>query len=85
VEPPKEAQFEVTDELVDSLADQLGVDFEEFSREEFKAGLEVEQEHWDVTKGNPLITAQIALAHMKELPDYYARLEKMEKEGKANV
>ncbi len=35
-----------------------------------------------VTNGDPLITGKIALAHLNEFPDYYERLEKMEKEAK---
>ena len=42
-------------------------------------GLTVELEHIDVTNGDLLLTAKIALAHLRELPDYYDRLEKMEK------
>jgi hypothetical protein len=29
------------------------------------------------------MTGKIALAHLKEFPDYYTRLEKMEKEAEA--
>jgi hypothetical protein len=32
----------------------------------------------DVTGDDPLLTAKIALAHLKELPDYYTRLAEME-------
>jgi hypothetical protein len=42
-------------------------------------GLNVETEHMDITGGNLLATAHIAVAHLQELPDYYNRLEKMEK------
>lgn len=27
---------------------------------------------------DPILTGKIALAHLRELPDYYARLEEME-------
>ena len=30
---------------------------------------------------DPIITGKIALAHMKEFPDYYERLERMESEA----
>ncbi len=36
-------------------------------------------EHRDVTRGSLTITGKIALAHLKELPDYYTRLSRMEK------
>jgi Protein of unknown function (DUF5661) len=33
---------------------------------------------------NPcFVTGRIALAHMKEFPDYYERLERMEREAEA--
>lgn len=53
---------------------QIGVDLEEF-----RMGLEAESEHADVTGGNAIMTALIALAHLREMPDYYTRLRKMEK------
>jgi hypothetical protein len=33
-----------------------------------------------VTHGDPILTGKIALAHMKEFPDYYERLEQSEAE-----
>jgi hypothetical protein len=35
----------------------------------------------DVTGDDPILTGTIALAHMKEYPDYYERLERMGKEA----
>ena len=52
-------------------------------------GMNVETEHGkrfpdlDVTGDDPVITAKIALAHLREFPDYYARLEVMEREAEA--
>jgi hypothetical protein len=49
--------------------------------------MDVEFEHGvhdpqtDVTGDDPIITGKIALAHMKEFPDYYERLERMEREA----
>jgi hypothetical protein len=49
--------------------------------------MDVEFEHGshdpqtDVTHDDPIITGKIALAHMKEFPDYYVRLERMEAEA----
>ena len=37
--------------------------------------------HTNVTNDDPLITGKIALAHLNEFPDYYTRLDKMEKEA----
>ena len=46
---------------------------------QFLKGLNTELEHINITGGNLLATAKIALVHLLELPDYYTRLEKMEK------
>ncbi|MFW9979165.1 MAG: DUF5661 family protein, partial [Candidatus Thorarchaeota archaeon] len=35
------------------------------------------------TNNDPLTTGKIALAHLKEFPDYYDRLDKLEEEAKA--
>jgi hypothetical protein len=49
--------------------------------------MDVELEHGardpatDVTGDDPLLTGKIALAHLNEFPDYYTRLEKMEKQA----
>jgi hypothetical protein len=54
---------------------------------ELPLGLEVELEHGardtqtNVTNDDALITGKIALAHLKEFPDYYTRLSAMEKEA----
>lgn len=71
------------------IGDTLGVNWSETPLEEFRLGLGVELEHGardpqtDVTKDDPLATGKIALAHLKEFPDYYTRLTKMEMEAEA--
>ena len=59
----------------------LGVDWSRVNLKQFRKGLEVELEHRDITHGSYSLTGKVALAHLKELPDYYTRLEKMEKGG----
>lgn len=55
--------------------------------EDFRMGLEVEQEHGimfddaNVTNNHPILTGMIVLAHMKETLDYYQRLDVAEIEG----
>lgn len=72
-----------TPEQVVALAAQLGVTGE-VDPEQLRIGMEVELEHGrrdpltNVTDDDPLLTAKIALAHLRELPDYYARLTVME-------
>lgn len=41
-----------------------------------RVGMNAERDHSNVTHGSPTTTAKLALAHMKEHPDYYARLKK---------
>jgi Protein of unknown function (DUF5661) len=67
----------------------LGIRWETFDLEQFRAGFVVELEHGtvnqttNVTNDDPLMTGKIALAHLTEFPDYYTRLAKMEKEAKS--
>lgn len=57
------------------------------SVDSFKQGLEVELEHGvkfqdaNVTNNHPILTGRIVLAHLKEMLDYYLRLEVAECEG----
>jgi hypothetical protein len=72
------------------IANQLGIDFtkEQFDLEQFRMGLDVELEHGtispltNVTNDDPIMTGKIALAHLREFPDYYTRLSRLEKEAK---
>ncbi len=72
------------------IGDKIGIDWRVIDLEQFRMGLEVEMEHgtlWgkstNVTKDDPLFTGKIAWAHLKEIPDYYTRLDKMESEAEA--
>jgi hypothetical protein len=65
----------------------LGVDWAKVQLEEFRAGLGIELEHGardpqtNVTNDDEVLTGKIALAHLKEFPDYYTRLAQLEKEA----
>jgi Protein of unknown function (DUF5661) len=69
-----------------AIAALIGLDLNRapFDVDMFRRGLDVELEHGrrdpqtNVTDDDPLITGKIALAHLKELPDYYDRLEVLE-------
>ena len=71
------------------VAEAIGIDWALFTLEEFRAGMDVEFEHGshdpqtDVTHDDPILTGKIALAHLKEFPDYYDRLARMEAEAEA--
>ncbi len=77
-----------TAEEAKAIGEKLGLKWDKFDVEQFKKGMDVELEHGsrdsmtNVTNDDPLITGKIALAHLNEFPDYYDRLEKMEKEAK---
>lgn len=74
-----------------AIGDQLGIDWASVDLEQFRMGIAVELEHGrrdpetDVTGDDLLITGRIALAHLREIPDYYTRLDRMEKEAKDKV
>lgn len=69
------------------IGEKVGIDFTVYSLDEFRMGLSVELEHGafdsetNVTNDDESVTAKIAWAHLKEIPDYYTRLQKMEKEA----
>lgn len=52
--------------------------YEEIDPNELAMGIEIEREHTD----DPVELRKIAIDHLKEIPDYYTRLSKMEKEAK---
>ena len=69
------------------IGKEIGIDWDkaDFPPEQFRQGIEVEQEHGsemgaetDVGGDNLPTAARIAWAHLKELGDYYTRLAKME-------
>jgi hypothetical protein len=80
----KKKQFSLDE--AKQIGKALCIDWSEFEVEQFRMGIEVELEHGqrdpdtNVTNDDTLITGKIALAHLKEFPDYYTRLAKMEKE-----
>ncbi len=65
----------------------LGLDWNKIDLEQFRQGLAIELEHGardpetNVTGDDLLLTGKIAWAHLKEIPDYYTRLAKMEAEA----
>jgi hypothetical protein len=71
------------------IGERLGIDWQTVDLEQFRRGLEVELEHGardpetDVTNDDLSLTGKIAWAHLKEFPDYYTRLDKLEAEADA--
>jgi hypothetical protein len=67
-----------------AVGNAIGVNWYRVDLEQFRLGLAVELEHGahdphtNVTNDDLPTTGKIALAHLKELPDYYTRLAAME-------
>ncbi len=84
-------QRKFTTEEAKWAGEQFGIDWLQYDLEQFRMGLEVELEHGmadpvtNVTNDDLTMTAKIALAHLKEIPDYYTRLKKMETEAEAEL
>ena len=74
-----------------SIGTQLKIDWSQIDLEQFRRGLEVEREHGaidpdtDVTGDDPVLTGKIAWAHLKEIRDYYTRLDQMEAEAESRA
>jgi uncharacterized protein DUF5661 len=75
-----------TSEEARRIGETIGIDWANapFDVEQFRLGLAVELEHGahdpetNVTDDDEQTTGKIAWAHLKELPDYYTRLARME-------
>ena len=73
-------EAEIIQAVVGSEALQIPIEW-------FQQGLEIELEHGlqfpdaNVTNNHPILTGKIVLAHLKEMLDYYLRLNVAELEG----
>jgi hypothetical protein len=82
---PAEKRFSLAE--AKQIGEALGIDWLAFGVKQFQSGLEVELEHGtrdtqtNVSNDDAMITGKIALAHLREFPDYYTRLSAMEKEA----
>jgi len=78
---------EVTLDEARRIQAEVGGEASTLSVEQFRQGLEVELEHGvtfpdaNVTNNHPILTGKIVLAHLKEMIDYYQRLQVAELEG----
>ena len=87
---PSSATITFLPDEVAAVAEQLGVT-DQVDLNQLRIGMEVELEHGrrdsltNVTDDDPLLTAKIALAHLRELPDYYTRLAVMEAAGEGRL
>ena len=82
---------EITVDEAQAIGTRLGIDWSKIDLDEFRRGLEVEFEHGahdpetNVTNDDPVLTGKIAWAHLKELADYYTRLDLMEAEAEGKI
>jgi len=82
-----EVKKQFTEKEAKQIGEKLGIKWNKFDVNQFMRGMNVELEHGlrdsetNVTNDDAIMTGKIALAHLKEFPDYYDRLEKMEKEA----
>ena len=69
------------------IGDRLGIDWRQFAIQQFQQALNVEhgrvarEPELDSINDDVLLSGKIALAHLIEFPEYYARLAVMNKEA----
>jgi hypothetical protein len=72
------------------VGDEIGVDWSRFDLERFRLAMHVEFEHALATR-RPMYPRrsdrdrEVALAHVKEFPDYYEQLERMERDAEREL
>ena len=77
--------MEMSVELAKKIGDKLKVNWNAFTPDVLAKGAKIEFEHEELfpdsgeTIKNWVVACQIALAHLKERPDYYIKLADMEK------
>ena len=80
---------QISTEEARSVGTQLGLNWAQIDLEQFRRGLEVELEHGardpetNVTGDDLALTGKIAWAHLKEIRDYYTRLDRLEAEAQS--
>ena len=80
---------EFTPQEAQKIGEKIGIDFSKIDLEQFRMGLSVELEHGasdpetNITNGDVYLTGKIAWAHLKEISDYYTRLNRMEAEAES--
>ena len=84
-------QRHISTEEARSIGTQLGINWAQIDLEQFRRGIEVEFEHGahdpetDVTGDDLSLTGKIAWAHLKEIRDYYTRLDRLEAEAESET
>ena len=82
-----DSKRQISTEEALSIGARLGINWTQIDLEQFRRGLEVELEHGahdpetNVTGDDLILTGKIAWAHLKEIRDYYTRLDRLEADG----
>jgi len=76
-------------DFINQAATDAGLDLSKYNREQIEKGLDVEAEHGgdkitNITNDDLITTLKIVLAHLDEVPDYYDKLEQVEKPNDIN-
>lgn len=78
----------ITSAMAKKVGKALGIDWNTYDPRQFKMGLAVELEHGskdkktDITHNDAVKTGKIVVAHLKEVPNYYTKLKKVESDKK---
>ncbi|MFC1960922.1 DUF5661 family protein [Chloroflexota bacterium] len=86
-----DSKRQISIEEARSIGTQLGINWTQIDLEQFRRGLEVELEHGvhdpetNVTGDDLMLTGKIAWAHLKEIRDYYTRLDRLEAEAESET
>lgn len=78
VAPLLQQKLQLGDTLKGGKSKVTSSEVKKYRDREIKKGIEVEREHTD----DPATAVEIAMDHLEEFPDYYTRLDKMEKTAK---
>lgn len=77
-------EIEFSKDEAKRIGDAIGADWKKINLEQFRMGLAVELEHGcldpqtNITCDDFYMTGKIALIHLKQMPDYYTKLKKVE-------
>jgi hypothetical protein len=69
-------RFTIRQARVAAMALNVDITKQKFTLRDLRNGMNVEREHFDITGCDPIFSGKIALAHLREKPNYYTLLRK---------
>ena len=66
------------------IGNKLKVNWNKVDLEQLRMGIAIESEHRAVVGNSMTAWAKVALAHLREFPDYYTRLKLVESKKRLN-